>query len=719
MPLLGPAARRALCVADAGLRGARASGTACDYGSRSCSPPTRPRWFWHVHVRQPGNAAAQQSISFYAQDLGARAVRRRAHERVLRQPVPRPAPLQHRARGWASPRGRTWPVDGRNPVAADRLAAQRRVVRDRCAAAARLAARAARRRRAGRRPARHAAAARARDGRDPGRGAARSHPAPAPQLGFFGWSQPDHPGAAAPPDLALRRRRAGAARSARQPGRSASPAARRARPRRCSPARRVLAVDRPRRRGALDDLFRRAPPRGARRRRRAALVLPRRRRHVVLRAKELRVQRPHGHMLRTGRHARARRNRADLDRVDGRRLPFDGDAGPRQHQPLPVDACAAISACSARTGCACSSRSTARWHLLGVPSAFEMRPSAAAGSIARRRHDRGRRRARAMDEHDAGSARARAAKAAPLPMLASLTSRSTATTAARPAPPAGDSTSRRRLRRRAAGQRARATFPRGRLSHRAGRRQPLRPRRRRRAAVRQTAARAASRSCASTAHAPIDFGLTHPRRTGRRATAAARRRCSCAALAARRTPSAARARRHPALVRAQRARALPLAARARAVLRRRLGHARRLPGPGRDAAGARPARADARPAAARVRGAEPRRRLAAVVHVLRARARHPRRRLARRHRVLAAARRWRDTCSPPATRALLDEALPFHDDGGDASTLWQHVERALARDRGAPHRRHRISRPTATATGTTRCSRPTRRCASACAAPGP
>ena len=99
---------------------------------------------------------------------------------------------------------------------------------------------------------------------------------------------------------------------------------------------------------------------------------------------------------------------------------------------------------------------------------------------------------------------------------------------------------------------------------------------------------------------------------------------------------AAQPRGDGALVRAERARPLPLAARSRAVLGRRLGDPRRLPGAGRDAARAGTTGAAARPRAARHGQPESGRRLAAVVHVLRARARHPRRRLARRHRLLAA-----------------------------------------------------------------------------------
>ena len=95
---------------------------------------------------------------------------------------------------------------------------------------------------------------------------------------------------------------------------------------------------------------------------------------------------------------------------------------------------------------------------------------------------------------------------------------------------------------------------------------------------------------------------------------------------------------HPALVHARRVDTPPRAARPRAVLGRRLGHARRLPRSCRVAALARARGTRARAAAARIPQPERGRRLAAVVHVLRARARHPPGRLARRHRVLAAAR---------------------------------------------------------------------------------
>ena len=134
---------------------------------------------------------------------------------------------------------------------------------------------------------------------------------------------------------------------------------------------------------------------------------------------------------------------------------------------------------------------------------------------------------------------------------------------------------------------------------------------------------------------------------------------------------------HPALAHARRVDPPSRAARPRAVLGRRLGHARRVPGSGRVAALARAHGAGARAVAARVPQPERGRRLAAVVHVLRTRARHPPARLARRHRVLAAARtravpaglRRRRACSTRSCRI-------FHPEG-DAKA--QRAQRAGAR----------------------------------------
>ncbi len=72
---------------------------------------------------------------------------------------------------------------------------------------------------------------------------------------------------------------------------------------------------------------------------------------------------------------------------------------------------------------------------------------------------------------------------------------------------------------------------------------------------------------------------------------------------------------------------------------------------------------------------------------------------------------------------LLDEQMPFFHPEGDQkaeqATLWQHVERALAVMHKPGHPGHAALRPTATATGTIRCSPCSPACASTCAAPGP
>ena len=72
--------------------------------------------------------------------------------------------------------------------------------------------------------------------------------------------------------------------------------------------------------------------------------------------------------------------------------------------------------------------------------------------------------------------------------------------------------------------------------------------------------------------------------------------------------------------------------------------------------------------------------------------------------------------------ALLDESVPFFDGRGsdvaERATVWEHVERALAliKKRVIPGT---ALRPTGMATGTIPCSPPIPRCANGCAAPGP
>jgi len=115
-----------------------------------------------------------------------------------------------------------------------------------------------------------------------------------------------------------------------------------------------------------------------------------------------------------------------------------------------------------------------------------------------------------------------------------------------------------------------------------------------------------------------------------------------------------------------------------------------------------------------------RRRLAAVVHVLRSGAKHP---VGRFHGdivfwpVLALA----DYLIASEDATLLKEKVPFfHPDGdqqAENATLWQHVEQALAaiNARVIPAPGWRL---TAMATGTIPCNQCNRRCANICAAPG-
>ena len=286
--------------------------------------------------------APQDVDLIYAQDLALApygAVR--LNEYYVSQYVDH-TPLEHAERGM---RGRlaAEPGGGRAPsVVRDRIAAPRRAVRDRCAAGAwpgqprgRDAGR-----RCAQRPAGAAPAARALDGRDPGRAVAAAAGRSAPRSASS---------AAVRPIIRRPRRRpisrcvdagARAARSAAAAAGEPSVAGDGERPR-------AIAVQRRRRCCAALDLddadaatrcsapTRRHEERDERRR--AAVLLPRRRPPRRAAREGAAVLRPHGHLLRTGRHADAGRDRADLDRLDGRRVPFDAHAGPRQHQPLAVD----------------------------------------------------------------------------------------------------------------------------------------------------------------------------------------------------------------------------------------------------------------------------------------------------------------------------------------------------------------------------------------------
>ena len=155
---------------------------------------------------------------------------------------------------------------------------------------------------------------------------------------------------------------------------------------------------------------------------------------------------------------------------------------------------------------------------------------------------------------------------------------------------------------------------------------------------------------------------------------------------------------------------LPRAARARAVLRRRLGHARRLPGAGRAAARARPHGAAARPAAARLRA--PRTPTATGRSGSCSSSASAASAPATRTATSSSGRcsRSRSTCSRPTTPRSSTTPVPFFHPDGDAAA--ETATRAGARRARARRRsrraqsRARASPPTATATGTTRCSRP-------------
>ncbi len=99
-----------------------------------------------------------------------------------------------------------------------------------------------------------------------------------------------------------------------------------------------------------------------------------------------------------------------------------------------------------------------------------------------------------------------------------------------------------------------------------------------------------------------------------------------------------------------------------------------------------------------------------------------RRRFARRHRVLAAAgaravsHRFRRCAHPRRARAVFRCARR---DAGAPATVWQHAERALCVDRAARHSGHGACRLRPRRLERRAAARRSRRCASICAAPGP
>ncbi len=207
--------------------------------------------------------------------------------------------------------------------------------------------------------------------------------------------------------------------------------------------------------------------------------------------------------------------------------------------------------------------------------------------------------------------------------------------------------------------------------------------------------------------------MTGARRGGARRRLLARRTAAGVSLTARPTPAASepRARRGAALVRPRRAGALPLAARAGAVHRRRLGHPRRLPGTGRPAHRARPSTTSVRDVLLRVfRAQNARGDWPQAFDFL------PPLPSSGQQDSHGDVVYWPLLACGDYLRATGDASL-LHERGADRRGRRSH--RAAAGPRPPAPGRRRASRtarsraarcpPTATATGTTRCSPPTRR----------
>jgi hypothetical protein len=232
------------------------------------------------------------------------ALCRDAAQRVLRQPLrgPRAADPPARVRCW--PRARTWPWPGRHPwamVGSLRRGARRAT--DACRCWAWTCA---------------AAACRGHQQGLPGPRLQHEHALMAIQdeaitlaaggriaAGFFGRVLDDHPQATGAADLALADSTLALPEAAQAPAcAGGQPAARSRRTARafavCHGALATHAWTW-RRPNSIDPLRQHAPP-CRNRCRHAAELFPRRTGHVVLRAKEQRVQRPHGHILRSGLH---------------------------------------------------------------------------------------------------------------------------------------------------------------------------------------------------------------------------------------------------------------------------------------------------------------------------------------------------------------------------------------------------------------------------------
>ena len=297
-----------------------------------------PAWFWHVQVEN-GRRRPERHRSHLRARHRARALAAvRTNEYYVSQYVDH-TPLTHdRSRGVVIASRQNLPAAGASLVR-DRIAAPAawRIATDALQFHG-LATRAGKRRAGGSSDrCRPAPAARALDGRAAGRCRAICAPAPACTLDSSDCCVASSASATSTRDLGARGRGAAACRKRQRSSRQ-----------RAAPLRGRIGIDcswqhrcSTRSSSAMPTLQRAcSAANGATRNSTATAVLSffhGARSHVVLRAKELHVMRPHGHLLRTGAHADARRTGADVDRVDERRVPLDAHARACELQSLAVD----------------------------------------------------------------------------------------------------------------------------------------------------------------------------------------------------------------------------------------------------------------------------------------------------------------------------------------------------------------------------------------------
>jgi cellobiose phosphorylase len=300
-PLLGPESPLAFDLDEGGLRG-HGVWEGIDVSLAFVLAATAPAWFWHVELQSRASGGDEVDV-VYAQDLGIAAYGAiRMNEYYVSQYLDH-TPLAHPARGWAVATRQNLGVDGRIPwtvigslgratsFATDALQLHGLATRAGDAPTGLVAPSLP-----GSRHQHEHAMAVIQDA-----GATLQVGAPS-RFGFFGWFEPDHPAATSDADLAAIDRALALPEASHAPQPSAgaapasAPAARRGslfsgRPRLSGrdltaeetaalwpgPWRHVERVD-----GELLSFFTADQT------------------HVALRAKELRVLRPHGHLLRTG-----------------------------------------------------------------------------------------------------------------------------------------------------------------------------------------------------------------------------------------------------------------------------------------------------------------------------------------------------------------------------------------------------------------------------------